>query len=444
MSLAAAGTRASTSARRSFAAQATPTASVDDLRAMLDDAADAADGPEALAHYQEVVTTIQRLRQQPGSAAAHGDVLRDVSYRLGTLMVADLERQDREAHNMVLDPDRGTVVPEKDLPAYLEQESGRNEQAAKVLKQIRAQQRAAALKKAGRSPRTPPPAPVVTREAALSHFETAAGLGLLEAMVMAGNLLTELHKRGDGKTQGLLGRAAAWYEKAAALGHVDAMFNLASIHVNEARQPTEQSGFHADKQAGVAWFRKAAEAGDAPSLFWLGHAYRVGDGVQANAQKALMYLEAAAEKRHTGALLYVFRMLWGGDQLTGTAPDLARGNKFLDAAVAEQDPEAIATLGFMHYNGDGRSQDYAAAFECFRKAAALGHADAALSLGVMLYRGIGTAVDHKAAFKAYHQAADAGNVEAWRNLARWGAPSSCALAHDDLSMRAACTRKGTA
>ncbi len=50
-----------------------------------------------------------------------------------------------------------------------------------------------------------------------------------------------------------------------------------------------------DKKEAVAWYQKAAEAGDAYSMFALGNAYAEGEGIDQDEEKALeWYCKAAS------------------------------------------------------------------------------------------------------------------------------------------------------
>ena len=76
-----------------------------------------------------------------------------------------------------------------------------------------------------------------------------------------------------------------WYTKAAELGSVTAMRELAEhYHLME------------DYYSSVEWYRKAAELGDAESQYELGRAYQEGKGVIASTHKALKWFKKAAKQ----------------------------------------------------------------------------------------------------------------------------------------------------
>ena len=57
-----------------------------------------------------------------------------------------------------------------------------------------------------------------------------------------------------------------------------------------------------DVQKGLEWYRKAAELGNARSMYALGYAYQCGQGVEMNMEEALSWYEKAALAGHETAL----------------------------------------------------------------------------------------------------------------------------------------------
>ena len=64
----------------------------------------------------------------------------------------------------------------------------------------------------------------------------------------------------------------AWYRTAAEQGDAGGQSNLGAIYANGQGVPQ-------DSAQAVAWFRKAAEQGDADAQNNLGNAYAIGQGV---------------------------------------------------------------------------------------------------------------------------------------------------------------------
>ena len=103
-------------------------------------------------------------------------------------------------------------------------------------------------------------------------------------------------------------------------------------------------------QGTFAWFKDAAEKGDAAAQYNLGLMYDQGEGVQQDYDSARAWFEKAAEQ---------------------------------GLAAAQYN------LGVMYLQGEGVQQDYDSARAWFEKAAEQGLADAQYQLGVMYPQGEG-------------------------------------------------------
>lgn len=93
----------------------------------------------------------------------------------------------------------------------------------------------------------------------------------------------------------------------------------------------------------------------------------------------------------------------------------ARLNQLLTDA-RDGNPKAQQQLGYAYHIGKGVKQDYAAAAEWYRKAAAQGNADAQTNLGVMYQQGQGVQQDYAQAAALYRNAAELGSADAQSNL----------------------------
>ena len=91
-----------------------------------------------------------------------------------------------------------------------------------------------------------------------------------------------------------LGRAASYYARAAALGHLGAMVDL-GIACEGGR------GVPRDAAAAAGWYRKAADGGHARATLNLGVLHAEGRGVRRDAAEAArLYAEAADVAKRTG------------------------------------------------------------------------------------------------------------------------------------------------
>ena len=123
-----------------------------------------------------------------------------------------------------------------------------------------------------------------------------------------------------------------------------------------------------------AWWRKAADEGDAEGLYHIGVFYGTGDVVSQDYKKSKVYFEKAATK---GCL------------------------------------DATFQLGVYHMFGFGVDKDIHKAIDYFERAALGGHAEAAAWVAQIYERGTdGVKVNHQKAFNLYMRAAEQDNEEA--------------------------------
>ena len=81
--------------------------------------------------------------------------------------------------------------------------------------------------------------------------------------------------------------AFRWYLRAAELGNISAMNDLAYCLINGF-------GIPANPEEGFAWALRAAEKGHSPSQVMVGECYMSGTGTKADGEKALLWLRRAA------------------------------------------------------------------------------------------------------------------------------------------------------
>lgn len=110
--------------------------------------------------------------------------------------------------------------------------------------------------------------------------------------------------------QGFDDTAAAWYQKAADQGYIEALYSLGTVeswlkaaergHVR-AQVRLGKSFFHGDGveqdcQEAVKWYRKAAEQGDMEAEYRLSLCYLTGKGVKKDEEEAAKWCSRAGEK----------------------------------------------------------------------------------------------------------------------------------------------------
>src|SRR5262249_30954338 len=100
----------------------------------------------------------------------------------------------------------------------------------------------------------------------------------------------------------------------------------------------------------------------------------------------------------------------------GVSQDYAAAATWYRRAADQGDPDAQFYLACMHDLGKGLPIDPATAANWLSKAADQGHTDAQFNLGVMYEEGIGVSQDHHAAVTWYRNAAEQGHAKAQNNL----------------------------
>lgn len=103
-----------------------------------------------------------------------------------------------------------------------------------------------------------------------------------------------------------LKRALAGYIKNASKGNPEAQIRLGKIYSREFDSKYFGTVPNKEESAkwymkGIATYQKAAEKGDPKALTALAHAYRLGEGVEANGDKAFELYKQAAEQKYTPA-----------------------------------------------------------------------------------------------------------------------------------------------
>jgi serine/threonine-protein kinase len=165
----------------------------------------------------------------------------------------------------------------------------------------------------------------------------------------------------------------------------------------------------------VTWYRRAADAGDLPSMLRLGLLLHAGKGVPPNALDATTWIKKAAEADYTPAWSTLAQRYENG-------LGVRRSDKeafFWWRRLAERDDVAAqAKVGDMYSRGKGIDKDEAVAVTWFQRAADRGNRDAQYGLGMALLRGRGIARSDTLAYAWLKKAADQGHVEAQKEVAK--------------------------
>lgn len=227
----------------------------------------------------------------------------------------------------------------------------------------------------------------------------------LRAMAEAGDADAQAemgmrHHKGRGGLPLDQQQAAAWWEKGAAGGNLQATFNLGLLYFNgdlgrrdvpRALELWKRSGevlgraahlvadiyyrgngVPKDEAQGVVWYRKAAELNEADAQVFLGDLYWDGKGVEESRYKALEWYEKAAAQKHPRGAAYAGDCY---DKGMGTARDLRRANYFYE--IAAEAGDAYGQVKFGEYAAKGLVGEprLNVAVHWWEKAAAQGHAE---------------------------------------------------------------------
>ena len=202
------------------------------------------------------------------------------------------------------------------------------------------------------------------------------------------------------------------------------------------------------QQEGIQWLREAAKQGNKLAIYRLADFLRDGKGVEKNDVEAIELLKqgvklGSAECQASLAVAYLFgdhvevdkerahnllqlAKLQGyawGTYLLGMTYEQGDGvSQNFDKAIecykeiADEEPRAAYRLGYLSLWRDEHDQDLPAAAKWFMNAAERGNADAQLHLGIMLLNGYGVEESASKAEKWFKLAADQGNRSANREL----------------------------
>ena len=159
----------------------------------------------------------------------------------------------------------------------------------------------------------------------------------------------EKHYYGEGVEKDSA-RAHEWFEVAARQDVPEAWTFLGVCAWNG-------EGRKADAKDAIECYRRAADLGDSHALYNLGLAYRSGEGVERDLKRADQLFEQAAMQGNGPAACLLARRHIEGD---GVPVNPSFGVSFLQAAVDDEDPEALALMAECFRDGVGVRPDSSA------------------------------------------------------------------------------------
>ncbi len=157
-------------------------------------------------------------------------------------------------------------------------------------------------------------------------------------------------------------KAAAYYEKAAKKGSVDADRELGLMLLNN-KQASEA----------VKYFKAGAAKGDLSSTFYYGKLLTEGKGVAKDPTQGMIYMQKAAEAGFANAQLYLGRAYYEG---VGVRKSPETGYSWMLKAARNGNSNAMYQTAMKEVAGDGTPLDYEEACLWFGKAVANHHGKA--------------------------------------------------------------------
>lgn len=216
--------------------------------------------------------------------------------------------------------------------------------------------------------------------------EAASIINTHEEPHLSDSLSTILHKahsyyNGEG-VQRNSKEAIKWYEKAAAMGHVEAMLVLGNIYYMG-------QGILKDDETAFKWYTKAADLGSAAAMNYIGNMYYEGKGIEKNLEKAILFYEKAACQGHYTAMFNMGYIYYEAHMKGWDEPF----EVYLKAAL-EGDIEAINHVAYSYHTGSDIEQNYEEAFKWYQIAAAKDQPSAMIWLAYLYLNGQGAPKDY--------------------------------------------------
>ena len=230
----------------------------------------------------------------------------------------------------------------------------------------------------------------------------------LEGNAVACSQLGSIYDLGVHGVEADLEKSIKFYERAADLGLVSAMYTLGYTYLNGAngRMPI-------DTMKGVKWLCEAAENGHGLAAEEIGDYYYNGQFVEKDLKKARHYYEIAAKEGMTKAMFALGVMNEEGEG----GPKLFKAAEYwykkLDESGADDSGIGKCNLGRLYLYKMGR---YSEALPMFVSAAQLGNDEAMYYTGVCYYSGWGTPVNMHTAEYWLNLSVQKGNAAAQNDL----------------------------
>ena len=241
-------------------------------------------------------------------------------------------------------------------------------------------------------------------------------LGLLCSLaigaVAQGNGVADYKKGLKTYDDGIQYKAYPYFWRAAQAGNAKAMFYLGMMYAGpDDDAPQVRNNY----EEALQWFQKSAALGNTMSMNWIGHLY--GWGIMGYLNGGTGYSKA---KNMALAQKWYAKAGDAGDaegyfnagELYNTV-DPPKALSWFKKAVALKHPTAILWIENLYKKGKGIPHDNKEAVRWFRQVAGVGNTDAMLWLGDTYRDGDGVGKSSEEAIKWYQKAGDSGDIKGY-------------------------------
>lgn len=240
---------------------------------------------------------------------------------------------------------------------------------------------------------------------AMLYFEKAAELGNVDALYDLGKLY--LRKDFEGYD---MAKAAEYLEEAAKQGHSYAQYLLGKLLLRG-------EGIPQNLEAAIQWLEKSAEQDNKYAQYLLGKILLCSDGVEAAPKRAVELLERSIEQGNLYAAYFLGKACLSGEAIP---QDIDRAIQLLTDAAERGMDSAMYSLAKLYLDDEFVPMDKEKAIYWLKKAVALNSQYAQYQLGKMLLFGQGIDRDIEAGKHLLQCSADQGNEYAQRILNNYG------------------------
>ena len=157
-----------------------------------------------------------------------------------------------------------------------------------------------------------------------------------------------------------------------------------------------------------AYWEKAAEVDNVDALYNIGVSYLNGDGVEKNEALAYSFLNRGLELGDVKCIRGVALCYRNGIHVK---QDIHKSIDLYKKAADLGDVESLACIGSIYANGEGLPQDQEEGARWFLSAASKGHIVSQKNLAVMYFRGLGVPRNISESIKWFKKAAEGGDME---------------------------------